>query len=162
MDAQLVRELFNYDPSTGVLIWRVKRGCRAAGTFAGCLSPNGRWVVSIQGRLQYRYRVAWTHYYGSPPVVEIDHVNGISSDDRITNLRLATRKQNCENLGLRVDNTSGARNVVWDKSRGLWKVQVRTNGKNIEGGRFDSFSDATARAENLRLSLFTHHRIESA
>lgn len=157
MDVQLIRDLFHHDPETGVLTWRVKRGCRAMGMTAGCLSPNGRWVVSVQGKLQYRYRVGWIHYYGSMPDAEIDHVNGDSSDDRITNLRLATRKQNCENLGIRVDNSSGVRNVVWDKDREMWKAQVRSNGRT-KSKRFELFTDAVIHAENLRLSLFTHHR----
>ncbi len=158
MNVQLVRELFDYDPDTGVLVWRVKRGCRAAGMVAGCLSPNGRWVVSVQRKLQYRYRVGWIHHYGLVPEVEIDHVNGDPGDDRIINLRLATRKQNCENLGIRSDNTSGARNVVWDKSKGVWKAQVGHNGKTIHGGYFIDPVAAERRAEEIRQSLFTHHR----
>jgi hypothetical protein len=125
---------------------------------AGCLSPNRRWVVSVQKKLQYRYRVGWVHYYGVVPDVEIDHVNGDPGDDRIVNLRLATRKQNCENLGLRSDNTSGVRNVVWDKSKELWKVQVGHNGKTINGDYFTDIDEACQQAEHLRLSLFTHHR----
>jgi hypothetical protein len=50
------------------------------------------------------------------------------------------------NNGLALNNTSGAKWVVWDKERGKWKASQRVDGRKIYLGRFSS-KDAAIRAQ---------------
>jgi len=56
---------------------------------------------------------------------EVDHINRIRDDNRIENLRWATRKENQENKCMNKNNTSGHKNILFHKSKKRWKFRVR-------------------------------------
>lgn len=70
-------------------------------------------------------------YYGVWPSQQIDHINENRDDNRITNLRLATSVQQGCNQGLRKNNTSGFKNIHWDKQHQHWQARIRINGKRV-------------------------------
>src|SRR5690348_14754778 len=117
-----VRELFNYDPATGALTWRVSRGPAVAGQPVGCLDGKGYWVGGIDGKVYRLHRIIWLWMTGNDPVVEIDHRNRRQADNIWGNLRLATSSQNQANRGVSVNNTSGLKNI--SLNRGRWVVQI--------------------------------------
>jgi hypothetical protein len=88
-------------------------------------------------------------FHGYEPT-ELDHINRDRTDNRIENLREVSRSQNNYNHPVRVDNTSGKRNVCWDKSRNSWKVFVSINKKRICLGRFKDFDLACLVADESR------------
>src|SRR5208283_2571413 len=55
---------------------------------------------------------------------EPDHRNRNGLDNRISNLRPATRSQNNMNAGLRKDNRSGVRGVSWCSTFGKWIARI--------------------------------------
>ncbi|WIL01678.1 hypothetical protein LGFCKLCI_00078 [Klebsiella phage vB_KpnM_SCNJ1-Y] len=59
--------------------------------------------------------------------MEIDHINGIKTDNRIENLRCVDRFVNCKNASIRKDNTSGATGVSYNVAKGKWIVQVQVD-----------------------------------
>jgi elongation factor P hydroxylase len=75
----------------------------------------------------------------------IDHVNGDSLDNRIDNLRLASRAQNANNS---VKVASGFKNVTLHRS-GRWRVQMRVNGKQRHFGYFDCKDEAISVAREM-------------
>ena len=77
--------------------------------------------------------------YGS---LEVDHINGDTLDNRKTNLRLATHKQNSCNRRTQKNNKAGARGVCWAKEQRKWKSFIRNNGKRMHLGYFDNLEDA--------------------
>jgi hypothetical protein len=85
----------------------------------------------------------------APQGLQVDHINRNTLDNRLENLRLATRPQNQANAGLRRDNTSGYRGVSWAKDCDKWRAQVRVIGhkKSMHLGMFASQEDA-ARAHD--------------
>lgn len=100
---------------------------------------TGYIEMSIFGKKVYAHRLAWIYENGFiPDGIKIDHINGIRSDNRIENLRLATHAQNIRNSKTRADNTSGVKGVSFDKSRGKWFAYV---GKKFLG-RFSSIDEA--------------------
>ncbi len=75
--------------------------------------------------------------------VTVDHINRNRLDNRRSNLRSATRRQQAGNAKKRIDGvTSGFRGVCFDASRGKFMAQGRTNGKFVYLGRYDAESEA--------------------
>ncbi|MGU0172505.1 HNH endonuclease signature motif containing protein [Escherichia coli] len=98
------KELFNYE--NGNLFWKIQRQGRAKkGSKAGYLHHRGYLIVKAYGVLRPVHRIIWEMHNGPiPQNMEIDHINRIKLDNRLENLRLATRRQNACNIST---NTSG-------------------------------------------------------
>jgi hypothetical protein len=115
-------ELLRYDPDTGVLTWKsAVSPQRAAGSVAGTRRPDGYSRIKLDGRLYLAHRLAWLLTHGTCPK-EIDHISGDRSDNRIANLRAASRSQNSQ-------NRSGVKGVTLH--RGKWEARIVVNGKRI-------------------------------
>ena len=98
-DLKKLNELLNYDPDTGIFTWKVARGRVTKGTVAG--QVNKRWgyrTITIDKVKYYAHRLAWYISTGDDPGdLDIDHKNHNRDDNRIENLILATRSENCSN-----------------------------------------------------------------
>lgn len=137
-----VEELLTYNPETGEFHWKVdRRGgrnagflCARAGDRAGWADERGYLRVRINGRSHRLHRLAWLVVYGVNPEGHIDHEDGDTANNRIRNLRDATRAQNMHNQGVRKGNTSGFKGVFWDKQNKTWTAQIRTGGKRLRLG----------------------------
>ncbi|WP_217901293.1 HNH endonuclease signature motif containing protein [Rhodoferax sp. TH121] len=132
LTAERLRELLHYDPETGVFTWaKARKGQKApAGSVAGYLEKDGHWGICVVGRHYRAHRLAWLYVHGSWPANEIDHRNGIKTDNRITNLRDATRTVNAENLRqAKSNNSCGLLGVYLHKSSGLWHARIKVGGK---------------------------------
>jgi hypothetical protein len=134
--ADELRKLLDYDRETGVFTWRVSAGRVARHSKAGRVHVRGYIEIKICKRIYKAHRLAWLYVYGEWPPHEIDHVNLDQSDNRLSNLRSATRSQNGANRSLQVNNTSGARGVTWDRQHKRWKAQIKVNGKQKNLGLF--------------------------
>lgn len=142
-------ELLHYDPNNGVFTWAKSRpGCRK-GDPCGRISAFGYHEIGIDGHLRRANRMAYLYMTGENPPenMDVDHINLDKADNRWANLRLANRSQNNANSRKRSHNTSGVKNVVWDKSRNCWRAQICINGKKINLGRFSKIDDAVAKIE---------------
>ena len=146
---QELRELLEYFPETGVIIRRprvgpIKKSQRLsdAGTVFGSKTLDGYLRGSIRGQGIMAHRVAWTLHYGEWPTQFIDHINGDRTDNRIENLRLATRVQNNRNSAVRKDSMSGEKGVIF--RRGQWEARIRHDGKTIHIGTYLTQSECIA------------------
>lgn len=150
--ADRARQLLNYDPLTGIFTWRAREAGagrawssgKRAGKRAGQLCPDGRRLIGLCGVRVYASRLAWYVTYDTWPGTEIDHINLDTNDDRIANLRAATRSENSRNRSRQSNNTSGHRGVTWDKSQQRWRAYITISGRQIELGRHASFDAAVA------------------
>lgn len=157
-----LRRLLTYNANTGVFTWntRVSQRCRIGDTATGRVTSGGYIQITISGRVYVAHRLAWLYVYGEWPDDELDHVNGNRSDNRIVNLRPATRKQNMENKRLYKNSSSGSRGVSWDSKAGMWRASVTSLGKAHHLGFFHDKEEAAAVAREKRLQLFTHNTLE--
>lgn len=114
---------------------------------AGRRSSNGYVLVSIGGEERQAHRVAWAIVHGEWPVEDIDHINRIKWDNRLTNLRQATKSENAANVPP-CGSTSKFKGVSWHKKAGKWRAQIKVRGKKIHLGTFLCEPDA-ARAYDL-------------
>lgn len=132
-----------YDPKTGKF-WRE----------AGCLGRLGYRHIWFQGKQHMEHRVAWFLHYGVWPDKPVDHINGIRSDNRIVNLRLATTAENLRNRSKPKNNKSGFKGVSWIEKYQAWQATIKFDGKNKFLGRFATREDASAAYEKAALQ---HH-----
>jgi hypothetical protein len=137
-----LKELADYDPETGVFTWRASRPRARKGAIAGTKRPDGYWAIAIDCKLCYAHRLAWLYMTGKWPTADIDHINGNKSDNRIANLRQATRSQNKANTPPPRHNTSGLKGVSLEGRR--WKAQIERDGKKCHLGLFDTPEEAYA------------------
>lgn len=86
-----LRKILRYEPKSGKFIRIKKTGKKGRlGQPVGSLKPHGYVSIQILGIRYYAHHLAWLYMTGEWPR-EIDHKNGIRSDNRWTNLRQATR-----------------------------------------------------------------------
>lgn len=162
MDLARLTELLHYDPETGVFTWKVSAGKSAVGKVAGhargsAHAPHYKTIeIGINGRNYRAHRLAWLWTHGTLPEFEIDHIDGDGTNNRINNLRLATHKQNGENIKLRADNKSGRRGVSFHPASGLWRARVSHHGREV-CSYHKSPDDAALAADAARKELFSHY-----
>jgi len=142
---ELLRELFDYEPNTGLLRYRKRAGHKKAGSVAGT-NINGYIQIRIKRKRYFAHRVCWAIYYNEQlsPEVEIDHIFGIKNDNRISELRKATRSENAINMIKRSNNTSGHRGVSWFKNARCWRSFITIGGITKWLGYFKNKEDAIA------------------
>ena len=149
-----LRDLFSYDPNTGVFVRLRQAGGQMPGAVAGCSKRKGYIGISVDGQLYFAHRLAWVYVYGDEPIGEIDHINHDPSDNRIANLRAVSRKQNQENYSRRIDNTSGITGV--DFRNGRWRARICHSGKLLTLGLFRAKEDAVNARREAERKVWTH------
>jgi len=130
-----IRQRLRYEPKTGHFYMLKSAGRKKVGALAGYADSLGYWKVAINGKWIFSHRLAWAMVHGEWPAGEIDHINGNPSDNRIANLRVATRSQN-------VMNTRRGNGVCWHKGRQKWQVVVKAGGKIHYLGQFKDRAEA--------------------
>jgi hypothetical protein len=88
----------SYDPETGVFRWLTPGPGKRADGIAGAKMPTGYVHISFERKLYYAHRLAVLFMTGKMPETEVDHANGVRSDNRWSNLRACTTHQNAQNL----------------------------------------------------------------
>lgn len=147
--AEYLRSILRYDIATGELYWRERTNVpafwnsRYAGKRAGGVNGDGYMVVRINNVNYQAHRLIWIMETGHPPSECIDHINGHKTDNRIGNLRPATRAENNRNVSLRLDNRTGAKGVSWAVREKKWRARIKVNGKNKTLGYFNSIRAAS-------------------
>ncbi len=80
---------------------------------------------------------------GNPKGYVIDHRNNNTLDNRIANLRPATRSQNaCNKLKRKTQTSSKYRGVCWSKIVRKWRAKISFQKKHILLGYFESETEA--------------------
>lgn len=138
---------------------------RAKESSAGCIVwtgskvQHGYGIIRIEGKATSVHRVAYREYKGEIPAgMSIDHICGTKLCINPEHLRLATTKQNGENLTkLHKNNTSGYRGVWWNKRTSTWTASVKHNGKYHHRYGFEDIEEANQWAIEKRNELFTYN-----
>lgn len=145
-----LKEALHYNQHTGIFTRLISNRSRAKiGDIAGYINSLGYVAINVYGKKQLAHRLAFLYMTGEMPKDQVDHINGIKSDNRISNLRQCKQSDNQKNVATRKDNKSGFKGVVWHKASGKWEVNATLNGKNHYLGRYDNIKVAEQSYKNF-------------
>jgi len=157
LTAERLRELLHYEPETGSFTWKARtpedfedgkkqskeHNCaiwngRYAGKPAGTVNKViGYSTICVEHSYIYAHRLAWLYVHGSWPVDQIDHINSLRHDNRLSNLREADRGQQEMNKPVSARNTSGFKGVSWTPREQKWRANIAADGKPLSLGYWD-------------------------
>ncbi len=136
----------DYDRLTGDFKNKTQRSPRAKiGEACGWINALGYRSLVIDRKYYLAHRLVVFFMTGQWPDAYVDHINGVRSDNRFENLRLASMEINMQNRRTaRRDSVSGVLGAHWHKKSGKWASSIFADGKRHYLGRFDSAQDANS------------------
>jgi len=142
LTAERLREVLDYDPERGVFTWLERGPGRSLSREPGGLTPRGYRFIMIDGERIYAHTLAWLYVHGRWPAEHVNHKNGNLSDNRLCNLREATRAEISWSARPRRDSRSPLKGA--QTFEGRWRSGIVINGKTIHLGLFDTPEEAHA------------------
>ena len=132
----------------GKLFNKVGRGNIKAGKELGTLTNKGYLSCTVVGKTWKVHRLIYTLLKGKiPDGLQIDHINGNKTDNRIENLRLVTNQENCFN--------TKAKGFTWSAQHGKFRSKIMKDGKESHLGLYDTILDARAAYLRAKRELHT-------
>jgi hypothetical protein len=137
----MLTDYLHCNTKTGILTWQKKPNRRIVlGSVAGSKTRDGYIRFILNGISYNAHHVVWFFYNGVMPT-QLDHINGIKTDNRISNLREVTTAENAQNHSrCHVDNKSGLLGVSPNGKK--WRATIRINGKQMSIGTFGTPEEA--------------------
>ena len=171
-----LREVFFYDASTGQMVWR-PRECLETDVSASVRRWNTRWAgktagtpcgkgytilsVTVEGRKVriLAHRAVWIYHRGAiREGMDVDHINRNRSDNRLENLRLATRSENNQNSAASRNCKTGVLGVSLHKPTGKYRADIVLHRRQVFLGLYPTPEEAEVVRRYAESILFTHSR----
>lgn len=144
LTAECLREMLHYDPETGVFTWKIAYWRNVVGSTAGNVKADGYVYLNLLGRRYLAHRLAVFYMTGEfPPAgMETDHRDRDRSNNRWSNLRVATVSQNRANSRRRTGKAT--EKGVRLAPHGRFQARIIHNGEEIYLGSFATEAEAHA------------------
>lgn len=155
MTQELLKQHVTYDKLTGNFT-RLKY---KAGKGFDHVNDQGYIIAFLLGKKWRAHHLAWLYEYGSLPTGQLDHINGVRTDNRIENLREVTSQENSKNAKLYTTNSTGFRGT--GRSGKGYRAFITVSYKSIHLGCFQTLEEAIAarlKAEKLYNFHINHGR----
>jgi hypothetical protein len=157
ISAEYIRECVIYDPLTGLFTWRHRplrhfmsvrsynmwNAKHAGREPSRSVNSRGYMGIMINKTKHQAHRIAWLYMTGGMPKLDVDHIDGIKTNNKFENLRLATRAENGRNRGHNKNSAIGIKGVHWSKSNKRWISQIGKGRKKLYLGSFENPEDAS-------------------
>jgi len=151
-----LKELFTYDPLTGVFVNLKSAGPRSAGSVAGSRHNAGYVKIFTDGKSYLAHRLAYLYMVGELPSEHMDHINHVRNDNRWANLRMVGQVENNRNKRLRRNSISGLPGVSWRSRDSRWYATAYDKNKEIHLGCFDDIFSAACSRKSAELRYGYH------
>jgi hypothetical protein len=150
---EVLRELLDYNPESGVITWKVSPSkVVKAGSIAGRVHISGYRIICYKRKMYQASRIAYALHYGfDPHPDEIDHINRVRDDNRIDNLRLSNRSDNCKNRGEYCRRGAG---VSYANREKRWIAYINKKGMHYCLGYFKTYEEARAARNEAETIMF--------
>lgn len=158
---EILKDLIFCNVETGKFYWK-HRPEKYFPTYKSYKQWNGAWdgkeaftsfdkkkykVGAIFNKSYKAHRIIWFYAYGEWPN-QLDHINGMKSDNRLLNLRNVNNSENRKNMGIQKNNTSGIRGISWSNRDKYWVSKITVDKKEITLGYFKNLEDAKISRKN--------------
>lgn len=153
---ETLRKYLSYDPETGVFTRIAASNVRhkfSLGCEAGRTDSRGRRKVAILGREYFAHRLAFFYMMGRWPESLIDHIDGDHSNNRWSNLREASPRDNNQNRSSRSWGKSGVLGVRSTYHPSRWQAAIKHDGKDIYLGTYGTVEEAAAAYDAAKRKL---------
>ena len=152
-------EYFTYNEATGDLIWKprpsehfsngqahsawnTKYAVKKVGNKRFCRGLPHAIGVKLNTKGYLAHRIIWEMHHGPiPDGMVVDHKDCNPFNNKIDNLRLATKAQNSHNSQLKSSNKTGVKGVYVHTETGKFIAQIKAHGKALHLGVYDSLED---------------------
>ena len=121
------------------IAWNARFAFKEA--FSG-LTGKGYLCGRIFGVRYFAHHVVWAMNYGAWPNQIIDHIDRVKTNNRLDNLRAASKQQNCINRGCSPHSSSQYLGVHWDSRKRKWIAQIVGEARKKFLGAYVSEIDA--------------------
>lgn len=155
-----MKHYLRYCPDTGNFYWLVKRTNNSfanVGDLAGSLDENGYIRLTFDGKKHRAHRLAFV-FMGQELPEQVDHVNGVRSDNRWVNLKESNPLQNAKNAKRRSNSKTAITGVTFSKKHNKWKARVNHKGETLYLGLFANLDDAIIARENANIKYGYSYR----
>jgi hypothetical protein len=146
----VLKDLFEYDSQTGLFTRK------STGRVYDLVSTSGYVLISVLGKTWMAQDLAWLHETGEVPSLVVDHIDHNRANNRICNLRLATKRENAQNKTVSRRSKSGVTGVHFVQKRSVWCVEIFVEGKRRRLGYFKNYEDAIAARLQAERMFQTH------
>ena len=154
---EYVNEYLSYDKETGNLYQKKKRPKVKVGQLAGGITPYGYRFIQLNGRKYPAHHIVWMFETGAFPSQTLDHIDGNPLNNKFSNLREVTTKQNTENRGKQKNNKTGYKGVSFNNRLQKYVAQIQHNYQPIYIGIYQTAYEAHLAYEEKAKELFTHY-----
>jgi hypothetical protein len=131
---------FVYDKETGIFYRKRKKGLVLRGGYG--IDRYG--FICLNSTSYLCHRMAWLYEFGYiPSDKQIDHINGLKGDNRISNLRLVEQVKNLQNIIKATKASKTNVRGVYEYRKGRFSAQITVNYKCKHLGTFKTLEEAT-------------------
>jgi hypothetical protein len=144
-----IKQYLSYDPETGLMMW-IKKSNRACKINTPFTKKDDKGYIRIKFKYKnYRvHQLGWFFVYGYWPEKELDHINGIRDDNRISNLREVTHRQNSRNRPEHRRGHDVGIKFIKESKKNPWMAYSRVNKKQIYLGVYPTKQKAIEIVKN--------------
>lgn len=155
-----LKQCLSFNKDEGAFYWAVPRTFKVkVGDRAGSVYKNGYRYICVDRKDYLEHRLVWLWVHGEWPTVAIDHINGIPSDNRPENLRLANQEQNQQNRSSKSKASSGLVGAHFHKLSGLYSSRIGANKKVFYLGYFKTAAEAHGAYLSAKKKLHTFNPV---